>query len=407
MTPRIVLEKLILAFFIAAAAVVALPPAVYYLAPDNFYFGPHKLLLYFAVVGAGVALLYFFLPGSEEPLAHGPSNLEYLLRGLAAVSFWGFLGVFWLISYGVTYWLVRLISLISWSLDGPWFRAAPVAFYVSFVFALIFAMGIAAAIAQNITNRLYSIKVSSRIASYNQALREQKKTWIYSALSISALLVMGAIIHFGKGSWSFWPYFLLQLIPYGSCAWLLGLGRRVRQDAEIVNAVGRLLSAMGYEVVFSPRSKDPEFASLVSGLDIIAAKDKHALVLQVKTQSSSMEPVDWTAGSSLRIKAKALELQEVREKLEIPSLNEKESIRPLMVLAGRQQDSTLAEFSKQESVPVIVVDMDLIEKILNTEDPDELRKLADTHFRDIAECGAIERAMPLENPPLTEGQWVY
>ncbi|HZE63713.1 MAG TPA: hypothetical protein VE056_07530, partial [Pyrinomonadaceae bacterium] len=112
-TPRVVIEKLVLAFSIAIAAAVGLAPAIYYVAPHNYYFGPNRLLFYSAAQGAFVAAFYFFAAESEAPLAQGPSALEYLLRALAAVSFWGFLGVIWLIVYGAVYWLVRLIGLVS------------------------------------------------------------------------------------------------------------------------------------------------------------------------------------------------------------------------------------------------------------------------------------------------------
>lgn len=404
-TPRIVAEKLILAFFIAIAALVALAPATYYLAPNSFYFGPRKLLLYFAAVGALVAAISFFARGSESPMAHGPSPLEYLLRGLAAVSFWGFLGVFWLGLYGILYWLARFISFVSVWLNGPSFNASRVASYVSFCFALLIAIGIAAAIAQNITNRLYSIKVSSRIASYNQVLRGQAKTWVYSALSVAALLFMGFLIHYSSKPWGYGGSMLLQAIPYVSCAWLLGLGSRVRKDSDIVDAIGRLLRAMDYQVVFSPRVADPSFQSLVSGLDIIATKENHALVIQVKTQSSSFAPVDWTAGSGLRMKAKALEQPELLEKLDIPSLSDKETITPLLVLVGREQDSTLGEFSREESLPVVLIDMELIGKILVTEDPGMLRALADKYFQNIAASGDVSANSPQGQGIVKEGQW--
>jgi len=91
-------------------------------------------------------------------------------------------------------------------------------------------------------------------------------------------------------SWGFWGHFFLQLIPTCLClgCWV-GFARAQRLD--IVNAIGSLLRATGYEVLFSPRSKDPTFQTLVSGLDIIATKEKTALIIQVKTQSSSLAPV--------------------------------------------------------------------------------------------------------------------
>jgi hypothetical protein len=403
-TPRAVIEKLILAGFVGFAAVVALVPTIWYVAPQNYYFGHRKLLLYFGALGVVVAAAFFLSRRAEDPLTHGPSKLEYLLRGLAAVSFWGFLGVFWLILYGILYLLARAISYGSVWLIGYSFSATTVAFYISFAVALLTAIGIAAAIAQNITNRLYSVKGNSRIVSYNQVLRGQAKTWIYSVLSVAALLSMGLLIHYSSSRWGYWSTMLVQFIPYGSCAWLLGLGSRVRKDSDIVDAIGRLLKAMDYQVVYSPRVADPSFQTLVTGLDIIATKGEVALVIHVKTQSSSLSPVDWTAGSSLRLKAKALEQPELLKELDIPLLNDKKTITPLMVLVGRDQDPTLEEFSKEESLPVVLIDMELIGKILATESRDELRALADKYFQNIATCGEVSSSPPQDQGVVQEGQ---
>jgi hypothetical protein len=404
-TPRAVVEKLILAVFVGIAAVVALVPTVCYVAPQNYYFGHRMLLLYFGAVGVLIPAIFFLSRGSEDSLTHGPSLLEYILRGLAAISFWGFLGVVWLLLYGLLYLLARLISYGSGWLLGYSFSATTVAFYISFVFALVMAAGIAAAIAQNVTNRLYSAKISSRIVSYNQVLRGQAKTWGYSAMSVAALLVMGLFIHYSTSTPGFGRTMLFQFIPYGSCAWLLGLGSRVRKDSDIVDAIGRLLKAMDYEVVFSPRVADPSFQTLITGLDIIATKEQVALVIQVKTQSSSLTPVDWTAGSSLRLKAKALEEPELLKELDIPLLKDRKTITPLLVLVGRDPDQTLQEFSKEESLPLVLIDMELIGKVLATESREELRLLADKYFQNIATCGESTPTPPQDQGVVQEGQW--
>ncbi len=404
-SPRVIAEKLILAFFIADAAMVGLAPVIFYLAPENHFLGPFKLLSCFAALGAFVAAVYFFAADSDLPLAHGPSGLEYLLRALAAVSFWGFLGVIWFNLYAIVYWIARLIRVISIWVNGPRFSASSVAFYISFAVALMIAVGIAAAIAQNITNRFYSIKVTSRIASYNQVLRGQAKTWVYSALSLAAIFLMLFLISRPGRSWGFWTYYGFQWIPYVSCAWLLGLGARVRKDADIVDAVGRLLKAMDYEVVFSPRVTDPAFQSLVAGLDIVATKENRALVVQVKTLSSSVAPVDWTAGSTLLMKAQALEFPAVREMLDLPILKDTETVNAILVLAGRAQDPSLEAYATKESLPVAIVEMEGIEKILKTQDPGELRELADQYFHDLKTFGNQSLMVAPDQGLVKEGQW--
>ncbi len=357
-------KLILLSTFVALAAIVGLAPA-------GFFLQCTRLLYVFALEGMLIAGVFLFSQRSETPVGIGASPLEFLLRGLAAVSLWGFLGVVWLTVYELIYWLIRLVDWLIKLLGSKFtLGAASIAFYVSLGCALVFGIGIAAAIAQNISKRLYSLSVSSRTVAYSQALSKQRKTYLYLMLSLLFLAGTGILLWRTGESEGFWFYFVLQLIPYGACFWVLGLGVRVRKDSEIVNAIGMLLRSMGYELVFSPHSQDSTIETLLSGVDMIASRENQVLIIQVKTASSSAASVDWTIGSGLRMKVKALRLPEICQKVEAVSLTDK-NVQPLLVLAGRNQDDSLVQFSREVGLTVVVIEMETINEILTLADSSE------------------------------------
>ena len=388
-------EKLILILMIGLAAIVGLAPACY-------FFGRTNQMFLFALEGVLFGSIYLFSRRSDYPVAHGPSLLEYVLRFLSAISFWGALGFLWLLVYGLLYWVARLVNLVLTWFEFEPFNVHSFAYYSSFVLALVFGIGIAAAIAQNISTRLYSARVSSRLASYKRALTGQSRTWQYLFASVVVLTAMYVGLWKVGAGRNFWIYFGFQLVPYFAGYWILGLGVRARRDYEIVDAITKLLRSLDYRVVFSLHSQDPTIESLVAGLDMIATKENHALAIQVKTVNSSTAPVTWTHASSLRQKAKALELPDVCNQIELVKLANKE-VRPLMVLVGRDQDESLRSFADELHLQVVEIDIEDIGRILAS-DGAELNALAKKYFGDETSAqtglGAPEQSLSTK-----EGQW--
>jgi len=388
-------EKLILIVLIGLAATAGLLPVC------SFFGGP-RLMLSFAVEGVLFATIYLFSRRADFPVTHGPSVLEYILRFFSAVSFWGALGVVWLFVYGLLYGSVKLLNLLLVWLKFEPFGVHTFAYYGSFGFALLCGLGISAGIAQNISTRLYSARVSSRLASYGSALRAQSRTWQYLAATVVALVVMFVILRrIGEGR-NFWIYFLLQQIPYFAGYWILGLGVRARRDYEIVDAITKLLKSLDYGVIFSLHSKDPTIEALLTGLDMIATKGDSALAIQIKTINSSSAPVTWTHGSSLRQKARALQLPDVCGQIELVKLTGKK-VSPVMVIVGREQDESLKIYAEESHLRIVVIEIEDIDRIMASEGA-ELNALAKGYFGDETPAH-IELSAPEPSLSKEEGQW--
>jgi hypothetical protein len=390
---------LLLSVFIALAALVGTAPASYFL-------HSRALLYWFAGEAIIVGGAYLYSNRSGAPISQPASTLEFLLRGLAAVSFWGFLGILTISTYQFLFLIIRLIAfLIHWAGFGLTINAATISFYVTFVLAVGLGLGIVAAISEAVTSRIYSANESSRSAIYSLALGGQARTWLYAFLNLAAIAVMVVLLRLFGGVKGFWFHFLVQCIPYAASGWLLSLGERVRGDSETVEAVGRLVSSLDFDVVYAPRAEDPSLQTLLSGVDIIATRGDQAVIIQVKTGSSSTDAVDWTAGSGLRLKAKALQLPTIAEKLETVHLAGKH-VEPLLVICGRQQDPSLTQYSAEENLSVVPIDMATINRVLNLTDDGEIKALAQQYFAGLAGTVLETVAKPEEQATEKQGQWV-
>jgi tRNA threonylcarbamoyladenosine modification (KEOPS) complex Pcc1 subunit len=373
-TASLVAEKLLIALSVAVAALVGL-------APVTRFFGSPKLCLLFAAEGAIVSAAYLLVQYEGSLTIHRPGILESILRGIAAVCFWGFLGILWFLVYGGFYWLAKLIGLITgWLGLTTEYHNSSIPFYGSLVLALLFGAGIAVAIAQGTSRRLFSAKVSSRSVVYQKALQGQTRTLIYTVLSVAALgFMFFGLYRFSAGRGvGFYGFF--QFIPYVACLWVLSLGVRIKKYYDVVSAFGQLLEIADYQVIFSPHSSDPYCDAVLSGLDMIAIKNRTALAIEVKSLSSSTLPVDWTTGSRLVLKAKALQQEELRQKLDIAALVGTE-IQPLVVLVGRPQDKSLVDFAKEENLLVLTVDAEDLEQLAYTDNRALLELLAGKYFK--------------------------
>lgn len=384
-----VAEAFKLSIFIAVAGLVGLAPAA-------LCFNSPKL--FFFLVAEGAVVAFFSVFNKAKRVDYSLGLMECLFVWLSSVAFWGFLGIAWLLSYKVVYWLLRLVGLLFSSVST---KADPIGFVVAAVIAIIFTLGIALAIAENIQRRYLSGAESSRTAFYYRALRGQNKTWLYAFASMFGLAVMGAILWKVHTQAGFWLYFGLQWVPYIASFWLLNLGVRARNDSGVFFAVVRLLDVAGYQTIVSPHSDNAIVNGVLSGVDLVAFNQKHTYIIKVKTRTGSTEPVEWTVGSSLKQKVRALQFG-------TPSIRDLEylkdrTVHPLLVLCGREEAQTLIAFSHEEDVPIVKLPMEVIDRIFEA-DLEEVTKLADQYFSSLAK-DTKEVTTELAQP--RGDQWAY
>jgi hypothetical protein len=391
------IRLLLLSVSVAAAALVGTLPVSYYL---------HNRFLSFFLAAEAVIFVgaYLYSRRSDRPVSEGAGGLEYLLRALSAISLWGFLGVMTLgLNVGFS-WFFRLIArLVAWFSGSQPFDTANIAFYFTFGVAALFGLGIAAAIGESIATRIYSVS-SSRNVEYSKTLSEQSRTYLYLMLNLIALAAMVFLVSRFGGKGGFFFHLVLQLIPYLGSFWVLNLGTRVYSDSEVVERIGRVLRAMDFEVVFSPRTIGQELQSLLAGVDMLATRTNEAYIIQVKTASSSASDVDWTTGSGLRIKAATLRIPEIAEKVAGASLSNKNVI-PLLIICGRKQDPSLAEFLREQELQVVMLDSEAMNLLPAIRSDAELIAFGEKYFPQMART-AVATGIESDMPVIRKGeQW--
>ena len=354
------------------------------LAPAGVFFKNPAFLITIVSIGAIASFLTFL--GRAQTVSFRPGWFEWFLVVLVSVASWAFLGIAWLAVYTTIELLVKLVSLIF---DGLLNHAQNIAVISSFVLSAVMAFGVGITIAENITRRFFSPEISSRAAYYYRSLRQQGKIGLYLLMSLIALASMGAILYLLGSAGSYLMYLGLQFIPYMSLIWLLRLGVKARADSEVFLAVVKLLESAGYQTVISPHSEDMIVDRLLSGVDMIAYDRKHTFLVKVKTKSSSSDPVEWTVGSSLQNRVKALAFYGPNSPANLPYLHEHD-VQPLMVLCGRTPHQSLTDFSDEENVPVVALDMKVIDEVIETGNDEVVKKLASEHFAFLEQaCDAV------------------
>lgn len=352
------------------------------LAPVALYLGRPQLLLYFAV-GSGLVAASYFLSKDKATATHPPALSEIVLAGAQSISLWGFLGLIWLGFYKAVYWVIWIFA------DDP----ARLAYYPVLVIAGLIGIAIAVATAQSLHDPLYFIMPGTRSVYYTQIVQKRGRLLMYTAWVLFMIVIEAVLLWVARGTSSTGFYLILQLIPYFAGAPLLILGSRSRTESNVIEAVIKLLSALGYTVIRSPHTGDEALDPMLGGLDLIAYDEDRAFAIDVKSSSNSTEQVEWTAASSLRFKAKALEFRDVCEKLGVPSLADK-TVQPLMMLVEIKQADSLVEFSKEESFPIETIENKVIDLASATDDQSTLLDLASKHLHHLKPSGVNTASAP-------------
>ena len=356
------------------------------LAPIAVFFRNTTFLIVIVAIGAVGSFLTFF--GQAKTLVYRPGAFESLLATLYSMGFWAFLGLAWLSIYLILFWLIKLAGQVYSPLEA---HADNIAAIGSFALSCVLSIGVSIAVSETMTRRFFSSNVSSRAAFYYRALREHEGTLLYVLASFGVVALMGLGLWYFRSSSNILIYYGIQFLPYIAGLWLINFGVRARSDSGVFLAVVRLLESAGYETVISPRSEDNIADGLLSGIDMLAYDKKHTFLVKVKTQSGSTEPVEWTVGSSLKNKARALVFYRLTAKVDLPYLHE-QHIQPLMVLCGRAAHESLVEFSREEEVPVVTLDMNVIDRVIEATDYD-VQQLASQHFA-FLEHAHVEVSLP-------------
>lgn len=112
--------------------------------------------------------------------------------------------------------------------------------------------------------------------------------------------------------------------------------------SEAVDSVRRLLEFDGYQVEYFPRER----ATFQSNVDLLAKSKDKSLVVMIRTNADSPQPVDWTIATGLQTA-----IWSFADESRFPI----ESLKALMVLADVGKDATLEQFCQMTSIALLEV----------------------------------------------------
>jgi hypothetical protein len=139
----------------------------------------------------------------------------------------------------------------------------------------------------------------------------------------------------------------------------------------VVQAVSKLLEALDYQVIRSPRTGKNDIDPVLVEVDLFAYKRVRALAVKIKTSANPLQEADWKTASGLHMAALALVGE--MENLEVLS----KTVEPLLVLVGTTPDQSLTAFSSLENVHIVEIpDIEAVRQILQTDDMAALREIA-------------------------------
>jgi predicted RecB family endonuclease len=145
----------------------------------------------------------------------------------------------------------------------------------------------------------------------------------------------------------------------------------------VIEAVKNLLQANGYTILERLQTRDAGLDRLIAVFDLVAYGGGNGLAIQFKTGGPDAPAVTWSEASSLRSATWAI--YKAAEQFGVIA----HTIRPVMVLAGRQADKTLKDFAEKEAIHIVEMqDPTVIDAIVkNNLSNEELRRLAHSILR--------------------------
>jgi len=249
-------------------------------------------------ITAGIIVLLKFRK-YQTKCTYEPSLAEFLLAGISATSMPAFVGLLWMLLYGILYggtWVIsQLITLIglqaSWNLDA-------IAYYPSMVMILLFGLTILFSDSEQNILKLYPGTAGLRSVYYQ--FFTSKRSSLVNTTIIATLVFAGVSLLFLFTSWNLNLYFIFIqfFLFYGAIP--MSINAELEQSsADAINLVGDMYREAGFDIEWEPRTEDASIDPLLVNLDLLATKGGQHVFVTVKEPSKGSAPTDYKTASAL------------------------------------------------------------------------------------------------------------
>lgn len=329
---------------------------------------PVYLALYFplALLLGLLSLRGFRTQATEAPevgefvLATWNASLYGAGGSIAALSFHLMAHGFWQLVRAIAAWLGSAVGT----------SAGAAAYWVSLTIAVICGFSSSFVAAPEMGRKLYPDTAGARSPYFDLILEERRLTRM---LGFSLLAGLVLLVLIDRASVWFVPA-LLALVAL-SAASLENLGKSPlkTEKKEALEALVKLLNAVGYHTVLSPRTGLADVDPLLINVDLLARSPQATLVIEVKSAAGGEGPVEWQEASRLRTACWSL--------ADALAGDGQSRMDPLMVLVQRPAAESLEHFARDEGVRLVRFESaEPIARARREHDPERLRQMAREHL---------------------------
>jgi Holliday junction resolvase len=154
--------------------------------------------------------------------------------------------------------------------------------------------------------------------------------------------------------------------------------------SNAAQAISELLKAVGYEVIFDPRTSKGDTDPLLTNLDLFAYNSERAFAIEVKIAQQSEAPVEWSVASRLLMAAFALDSQ--TQEYGVKS----QKVEPMLVLVGGEPTESLKAFCKEELIWLVPISgEEVIRQILAAKNQSDMQGLVHQYLGGIYDVNNV------------------
>ncbi|MCW3997948.1 MAG: hypothetical protein NWF10_05190 [Candidatus Bathyarchaeota archaeon] len=275
--------------------------------------------------------------------------------------------IIYALSFGVIILIELIINLFGFGIQ---LDAGLIAYYIFFIIGIFFVILSAFISTENLVQQLYPSKAHLRSVFYDLAVYEKGRLIKYSIIALFFLAGLGAIVLLTNSGFTDW-WFNLLLLTY---LFFVSLSPGVMEDdldkkfPKTLKAFSKLFELKGYKIIQSPITDNPRFDPLLAGLDFYGTNKEYDLAIAVRPNKS--EPADkWQPYDLLRSTRALKTYFRTKEYVK--------QIIPVIIFIAKGNETWQKKGIKIIRIPKQV----LVNKILNSDNQKELKKISDQYLR--------------------------
>lgn len=356
---------------IPALIIVLLAGAILGAAPFAFFLKSGLFFSVYIAVVVVITLISIFRVRIEATAI--PTIGEYALAALGILCFHTIAGLVGSLFYVILLWGTRVVQLaaswIGWELHSD---PNAVARWPSMILSLLFGGFYAFGSFKSVLRTLLPAKAGIR-SSYYVMLHGRRldiHMFYYPMVALLFCIIILLIFRGHRAAFVFASQLFLLFVSLLPML-MLQSSQVSPLKREVVLAMSKLSRTLGYKVIESPHTKDPEIDPMLQGVDLLLIKGQRAWLVDIKTSLRTSEPVQVWEASVLPLAARAL--SEFVSRGEGSRIN----VMPVLVLIGRSPSDSLWDLVRDDNLRLIrLEDIKTVTEILKIDDESTLREMA-------------------------------